>query len=492
MSNHQQQVEHTEPSASGYIPVAYRLAIVISAPIILGITLLCSFILYTENGLLQSQVDSYGSALSRQFGASVKELILAEKNFSLNAMTKNLVSSRALLGAAILDNDGVVLSQSGAVPTSLSLLGSTRAIDAQTDRLDWDDNSLPVTSLVSDIYVQGNMLGQSIVTFSPSVIGASIQYSQNTIINAIIFLCSIFGFAGFFLIKHISNPIRSLMNEILEFNEGRPNSSATGKPRNEIDVLSNAFNNMANGLLQKAQVEKMLSQFISPSIANHMLNKPNEVKPGGKGVNASVVFADIVEFTQLSEDMEPEQISELLNDYYHVISLAAECYRGTIDKYIGDCAMIVFGTPEPDVDHSFHALACAVMIQQLIERINVARCAAGQQIVQFRIGVNSGPMLAGNLGTSSRMQYTVVGNAVNLASRLAAVAMPGKIIISEEVHKNVNLRHGVVTMECQTVNIRGKREPVKTYQVKGLHPQSSKIMDSYIHDHYPLGLTACA
>src|SRR5690606_39345408 len=107
-----------------------------------------------------------------------------------------------------------------------------------------------------------------------------------------------------------------------------------------------------------------------------------------------VIFADIVGFTRLSENMAPDAVADMLNEYFDAINMAATFYRGTIDKYMGDCAMIVFGIPEEDPEHEFYAMCCGVMIQRLVIRLSLYRASRGLTTVDFRIGINSGPMLA--------------------------------------------------------------------------------------------------
>ena len=139
----------------------------------------------------------------------------------------------------------------------------------------------------------------------------------------------------------------------------------------------------------------------------------------------TLLFCDVRGFTTISEQYKsnPQGLTVLINRLLTPLTGEILEREGTIDKYMGDCAMIVFGVPEKDDEHLFHGLCCAVMIQRLVERLNEHRHAHGQTTVKFRIGINSGDMLAGNLGSRDRMQYTVVGDAVNLASRLSNLSL---------------------------------------------------------------------
>jgi adenylate cyclase len=132
---------------------------------------------------------------------------------------------------------------------------------------------------------------------------------------------------------------------------------------------------------------------------------------------------------------------------------------------MGDCAMIVFGVPEENKQHSFNAMCCAWMLTELVEAMNTRRRTRGLTPVEFRIGVNSGTMLAGNMGSTERMEYTVVGDAVNLASRLSHAGDPGQAILTEEMLRGKRLETRVATAHHGKIKLRGKREPVSIYHI---------------------------
>lgn len=220
------------------------------------------------------------------------------------------------------------------------------------------------------------------------------------------------------------------------------------------------------------------------NVAKHMLSNIDQVKLGGETVTASVLFADIVGYTALSEKLSAAEIAELLNDYFSYISDAAKLCGGTVDKYVGDCVMILFGVPEQDPRHAFHAIYFAVLLKNLIERLNTQRLWMGKIPIQFSIGINCGPMLAGTMGSKNRMQYTVLGDAVNLASRLSGVAEAGEIIVSEEMLQQPMVSDYVEIGGYQSVTVRGKDKPVATYCVDNvvatLHQQMYEQIDSLL------------
>jgi adenylate cyclase len=204
-----------------------------------------------------------------------------------------------------------------------------------------------------------------------------------------------------------------------------------------------------------------------------------------KKVVASALFADIVGFTSISENLEPHAVADMLNEYFNHFSRSAEYYHGHIDKFMGDCAMVLFGVPESDEDHCFHAIACALLFQRVIERVNQSREERGLFPVRFRIGLNCGDMVAGNVGSHERMEYTVIGDSVNLASRLCSIAEGGQIVISSEVYQMEGVEERVEVHQHKSIQVRGKVKPITTYLVEGLTPEYDQRLEQQLDAMFP-------
>jgi adenylate cyclase len=230
-------------------------------------------------------------------------------------------------------------------------------------------------------------------------------------------------------------------------------------------------------MLEKSQVKNALCRYVSPSVAREILSNLDNVGLSGKRVEGSVIFADIKGFTQMSESIRPEELVNMLNRYFTLVTYACEINHGMVDKYLGDGVMLVFGAPEPDHDHAFHAITCALLIHNLIEQENRNREALNQFPVEFRIGINTGSMLAGNMGSRSRMEYTVVGDTVNLASRLCGIANANEIVISREMYQRKDVQSRVLAGEYQAIRLRGISQPVYTYRVEQLNADHQEILD---------------
>jgi adenylate cyclase len=239
---------------------------------------------------------------------------------------------------------------------------------------------------------------------------------------------------------------------------------------------------MSQGLYRKNQVESLLDQFLAKDIANEVLRQLDTVQVGGERVTATVLFVDIVGFTNRSEKMSPEEVADFLNEWFNYFIICARMYFGTVDKFIGDCAMVVFGAPKENPNHQFHAVACAVLMQKLARSHNARRRLKDQPPVELRIGINTGQMLAGILGTQQRKEYTVVGDSVNLASRLCSEAAAGQTIISQESFQALSAEHKIVAHAHRKNSVRGKEIPIDTYIVEDVQKQYQGTMDSLIED----------
>ncbi|MEE3319367.1 MAG: adenylate/guanylate cyclase domain-containing protein [Pseudomonadota bacterium] len=460
------------PYVPDYFPVAWKLGLSISLLILCGMTVLGTLLLNNQLSRMRDQADTFGVAIAQQLANTAREPMLAEDTFLLKVQLNNLTRSESVRGAALFDRDGNLIDKAGILPLAASPL------QEQIKR--WELEREPVTTYYYTIKVGESAAGHVAVSLSDRPIMAAREAVQDTMITATLIMSVIAIIVSFLISRRLAQPIQDLLAATSAMRRGDLNYRIQDRRNDEIGGLIEAYNTMAHGMLEKDQVEKVLQRFVSPSVARNMMADLDQVQLGGRDVQATVVFADIVGFTRLSESLSPEAIADMLNVYFDAITTATGFYRGTIDKYMGDCAMIVFGVPEKDDEHLFHGLCCAVMIQRLVERLNEYRRAHHQTTVEFRIGINSGAMLAGNLGSRDRMQYTVVGDAVNLASRLSNMAAGNEIIAAAPLLSNPNIGSRVRATEYGAMRIRGKSEPVRTFRIDGVHALSETLMEQRI------------
>ncbi|MCF6235406.1 MAG: adenylate/guanylate cyclase domain-containing protein [Gammaproteobacteria bacterium] len=457
----------TDKPSSARFPIAYKLALVFTLLITAGMVLLGLFIVQDQNRLLEQQMHDFGTTITEQLAKNVKEHLLSGDKLSLATTAKHLVNHSSILGVAIYSDEGKPETREGATLDEIVLATTNNSVT----KLNWRssvEEGAPPTELVSfftPLVTRNVTVGYALVTFDRSFMNSAQLKTLNTVIGATILLVLLGIIISILLGRRLAQPIAKLTEASKSISEGNYSFRFTEKRRDELGTLMLAMNAMTEDLAKKEKAESTLSRYISPKIAKEVLDEMEPAKLGGAKVYASVVFADIVGFTRMSEHMQPEEVNSMLNEYFNYITKAAHAYSGHVDKFMGDCAMLVFGVPGHDEQHCFHAVACAVLIQKFFETLNQSRDKQGLTPVQFSIGINSGEMLAGNMGSIDRMDYTVIGDTVNTASKLCSAAEPGEILIPENIAHSEQLQKYIISTHHKTIILPGKENPVVTHRV---------------------------
>ena len=214
---------------------------------------------------------------------------------------------------------------------------------------------------------------------------------------------------------------------------------------------------------EEAVARTQLSRLLSPNLVEEVVKGRAEVNLGGKLMDATVMFADIRGFTRLSEKLPPEMLMATLNQYFEIMVEVIFKYDGTLDKFIGDEIMAVWGAPIPQDDHGQRAVRAAHEIRDRLRVFNEQREVAGETALQIGIGINSGQMVAGYSGASQTLSYTVLGDAVNVASRLCSHAKPREILISDALHDRIAEEFEIDIRE--PVTFKGKSKPLGVFQI---------------------------
>jgi adenylate cyclase len=459
------------------IPVVYKLSLLITVLVVICMGLLGSIIIRQQTQMFEEQLGDQGTALVRLMAKSAREPLLAEDQLALDGITTGYATSDSIVGSAIVTLEGEIVSHTGQYHDGSSiyqrhvlrqLMGNEPGSQLWEFPATGKASPRKVISFVQPVTFQDVIVGYAMVTISKSGMATSQRKAKQAIIGATILIILLGIAMAIVLGKQITVPIDELVDASRAIGKGEYTKRFKGQRTDEIGQLMSAFNDMAEGMLEKSQVKNALSRYVSPAVAQEILSNLDEIELGGKSIEGTVLFADIVGFTRIAEKLKPEELVTILNDYFSLITTACELNNGTVDKYMGDGVMLVFGAPQPDKDHAFHAVSCALLIQRLIRYENGKRVRNGLFPVQFRIGMNSGEMLAGNMGSRERMEYTVVGDTVNLASRLCGIANKGQIVISRDMYMTPMVRERVLAGEYQSIQLRGIRDPVSTYLVEDL------------------------
>lgn len=187
---------------------------------------------------------------------------------------------------------------------------------------------------------------------------------------------------------------------------------------------------------ESAVMANLLRQF-SPKVANHLLAHRGRLHLGGRRSEVSILNSDIRGFTRMAQDMEPDEVVDMLNDYLQVLVPVIFAHNGTIDKFLGDGILAIFGSPEPDPNHHENALRAGVEMQLAVAQLNETRRGRGAPHRNFGIGIHCGEVVHGFVGTADRMEFTVIGDAVNRGARFCAAAAENEVLISSEMYEHV-------------------------------------------------------
>jgi len=241
--------------------------------------------------------------------------------------------------------------------------------------------------------------------------------------------------------------------------------------------------NMAYGYLvearSKRQFTELFGQYVPPELVDKMAEDPEKYSMEGKKEVLTVLFSDVVGFTSISERLSPQELAAFINEYLTSMSQVIRDQGGTLDKYIGDAIMAFWGAPVPDPSHATNAVLAALRMQSGLSLLRKSFEAKGWPSIAIGIGLSSGEMTVGDMGSKVRKAYTVMGDTVNLGSRLEGITRQYGvgILVSEET---VQLSQGILYREVDAVRVKGKDKPIKIYEPISVESEASKMVRAHV------------
>jgi class 3 adenylate cyclase/ABC-type glycerol-3-phosphate transport system substrate-binding protein len=266
--------------------------------------------------------------------------------------------------------------------------------------------------------------------------------------------------------RSVADPLVRLSDLAAKVGAGDLTVHAAVPGRDEVFSLAVQLNGMVSGLRERQVIKETLGRYVGPSVSDVIL--AGDVDLGGEEREVTLLFSDVRGFTTMSEAMKPHDVVRVLNSYFERMVDAVFEHDGMLDKFIGDGLMAVFGAPRSDEDHAMHAVKCALEMRRMLVEVNAMLKKSNLPELAIGIGLHTGRVVVGNIGSTKRMEYTAIGDAVNLAARLESQTKEQgvDILISEATYERVSSR--VVADPLGSVKVKGKTTGVAIYALRDL------------------------
>lgn len=274
---------------------------------------------------------------------------------------------------------------------------------------------------------------------------------------------------GLWVSAQIVRPLRELVLAASYVAQGDLAQKIVVRSEDEIGLLSHAFNQMIQGLRIKEFIRDAFGRFVSQDVSEALLR--GRIQLQGEKRTVSMLFSDIRDFTRLSEQYDPIVMVTILNEYFSAMVDVAKMNGGTVNKFGGDSTLVVFGAPVYHKDHADRAVRTALGMRRRMAQLNAERLTRGEVPIRMGIGINTGEVVAGTVGSRDRMEYTVIGDSVNLSARIQGLNKEFPeydILVSQFTYEMLSERESYMFRNLGLINLKGKSEPVRIYAVEGL------------------------
>lgn len=450
------------------IPIWIQLFLTAFLVIVITILILSAVTLNRQKAILYDQTIKLGLVSLHYFGSNARIGLLEDDIIKLNTLIKEATTVEGLLYAIIVDNNHIIKAHTDLAEVDHVFEGFGDVARQNKGDVTYFNYFLPTgreaLNLTQSVLFKHKKLGEVHVGLSIDFVRKMIRKEQLTIFLITCLLIPFGVLVAVLLGFRFSRPISKLVHATKEIGRGNYQHKIVLARNDELGNLSAAFNRMGDELWKNAQMQKSFGKYVGSEVLDMIMANPEKTWLKGHRNEVTVLFCDIRGFTSFSEEKEPEEIVEKLNEYFEIATRAVMDHGGYVDKFIGDAVLAVFGVPVYHQDHMVRAVKAALEMQHSFEKAdrekNILLGFAG-------ISINSGIVVSGNIGSQVKMEYTVIGDTVNVASRLNSLAKAGEIIVSENIYEH--LKSSLQATPLPPQPIKGKTEPVSPYVIKGLN-----------------------
>ncbi len=452
------------------IPIWLQWSLITTLLLSVTIFTLYLFTVDLQNKQLFRQTLLIGKVSLNYFVNNARILLLEENNdLLLNTLITEASAVEGIVYAIILDRNKIIKAH-----TDHTRIGETFDIEPfiksgvkEGDVTYFDyyaDTGVHILNISRMVVMKDKTLGEVHVGISLDFIDLTIREKTRSMLIISLVIIGLGIIIAVFYSIRFSRPLTRLAKAFDEISRGNYQHKINAIRNDEFGNIALSFNAMSRELWIKSMMQRSFGKYVGVEVLELIMNNPESEWLKGKRRSATVLFTDIRGFTSYSEAREPEEIVDRLNEYFEIAAQIINRHGGYVDKFVGDAVMGVFGVPLPSKNHIESAVRAAISMQQVFAE--KSRFRRDTILNKIGIGINSGMVLSGNIGSQVKMEYTVIGDTVNMASRVNGLAGPGEVIISKAVYAATK---NILEVELRRPQkVKGKLYPVKVYRVVGI------------------------
>ncbi len=447
------------------LPLLVKLALLITLAICLTTAVIGYVVLGRQARLFREELNARGQALVQHLAENVSTPLLERDELTLNGLVEEAKKNKDVAYAAVVDPRQLVLAHD-----DLGQIGKVLSSPGSVERKKF-------LEFVAPVRFQTKELGQVQLGLSEEGMRRSLREARLFIFALMTGIVGLGIGASLYVSNIFSRPIRLLVEATKAVGQGnfqhRLPPLSVGQGLDELTDLGSAFNEMADGLRKKELLQDSFGRYVSPEIAEMIFQSSAGPWLEATRREVTVLFVDIRGYTHYAEHTPPGVVIEMLNQFFGLATEAIIRNGGFINKFLGDAIMALFGAPALQPDQAYRAAVTAIEIQSAVEKFNQEQSKQGRDPIVVGIGINRGDVVAGTVGSAARMEYTVIGDTVNVASRLTSAAKAGEILISRGALEPAAERLQVKPLP--PLQVKGKSELLEVFSLVGkMEPGASE------------------
>jgi len=443
-----------------HFPLGLKLSILTGVLLVAGTATVSLMLLERTTDAIEAEAQKRGRFMTMNLARNARDPALLDDDLVIQQLLESVAQEPGVLSARLVGKGGELLASSH--------VGEIGKYERLTGAEEFGTLSEGATlTLASRMKFRDVDLGEAQVVLDlEGIVGPVVQTARRDVFFSSLVLLALALIIAIGMGARITRPLRRLRMAVQALGAGDTSARVAVTTRDEVADLTRAFNEMSKNLHEKKRVETAFRRYVSDHVLREVLDSPESVQLQGERRNVTVLFIDIRGFSRLAKSVEPELLVSFLNEAFALITNRLLDHGATVDKYLGDAILAYFGAPIVTPDHPQRAIASAIAIQRSVRERNLKRETSGEGVAKLEvgIGIQTGEVVVGNIGSDLKMDYTAIGDPVNVASRLQNLAQPGKIIVTDRVADAVGNR--VELDALGSVELQGRPDPVRVFRVK--------------------------